>query len=579
MAGSWSLKKTGGFVVAVVLGAAALLFDWGCGSGVPLDDTATDPALMAEEEALTAAPAPSAARIHVVDLRSDLLSGAVNNAFEASILSFQGLVNRGAPRLFVIRNDTDRIWLDEIRAAFPAYQIITLASSWDAFAKAELKALVAPRMILYRASDSPLAVNNALSAAGVVGAVAVEESNRARFEGLGYTAAAEFGDLRGLFSPGNPKAAQNWGLTNLRPRTIEGMYCASLGDVRPSAPHLNGAIDYCVSRRMFVFMLATKPEYVEGVDTVSTQRKVLETYPRRAIAFGWWGKEPTDIRTMSEYGHSFMIGAGNHSLHVHLGRGAPPAQPKMALPEYRPRRAYVTFIVTQSSEALGYLQRVVHGLWTAPSQVQPGVLMRDRVPFTVMYSALQLHFQPLVAHYLATHQGAKQTLIDKGYGYANPSQMTQADRRAWLSRAKVQLEQAKIKDWIINDTGYTRAHFEEAAERLGVRSIFTINGDLSGSPEDDPPFTYKGVAIFPDPVDTRQAADESIHIQYTINAIKASAKHRQFIVVKLPYGIDPATLESLADRLTEACPKVTLLSADAFVRLYKANGDSGSADL
>ena len=77
-------------------------------------------------------------------------------------------MNRSAARAFVLDASIDRRWLtDEIPPAFPDRKIVTLTDPMDLFEHPELRAPVGDQMVVYDEGHGPLAVNDALSIAGI----------------------------------------------------------------------------------------------------------------------------------------------------------------------------------------------------------------------------------------------------------------------------------------------------------------------------------------------------------------------------------------------------------------------------
>lgn len=436
------------------------LVAWGLVAGLACNaaacrDVAHDATLSADEAEDAAAAlelagsAPAAATVYVVPLNSELKSSCpatdgtcVDPELIASVRSFQGLANATAPRLFVINSPADEAWLAQLTARYPHYGWHRLGSTQELFTHPAF-ADVTRRMVVFRREQSPIFVNAAITAAAVEQAVLVEGKYLPFFQQNGFQIAT---DLTGK-TFANPNALQNWVFDTYRKRCNNRMYGMSQGYL--NTPNPERGIDYYVRKRMCVYHIATDPKHENnhGFDSVQAQKRILASYKPMSMALGFWGNETADVPELSRHAHVVFLLGHNHSLLTHIGV---PPMPKPAGErtndvKFKAGKSYVTFVATQGSDAMGYHQNFTLDYLTAQSRFEPGRLVRDRFPFSIMSAAPQMHFQPAYFRTQAELM-SRQTFIDKGFGYTLLNQFPQKHRARWLQVASRFLELAKIRD-------------------------------------------------------------------------------------------------------------------------------------
>ncbi len=241
--------------------------------------------------------------LFAVDL---IASTAFPNRLHETLISFQGIVNRDRPRLFVIKWEEDYFWLSQLEKRY-GIDHTTLADPWEAFDRPELKALC-HQLVVYEKDDCELAQNAALTAAGVEGC-AILEANAEDLAAFGERGFTIHTDLRGLWS--SSEAAQAWAFANYHSRCHPALLAIERGHFKDN----NKGMDYMVQKAMFVLCLDSSGQYIS--DGQTTQRDCLASYPP-TVVFGFWSKEVKDIEFLSEFGHTQAGDGPNISVYNHL---------------------------------------------------------------------------------------------------------------------------------------------------------------------------------------------------------------------------------------------------------------------
>ncbi|MCX7013483.1 MAG: GxGYxYP family putative glycoside hydrolase [Candidatus Sumerlaeota bacterium] len=497
--------------------------------------------------------------IYAVDL---IKADSFPKSMYETLISFQGIVNRDQPRLFIIRYDEDYFWLAALEAYY-GYRRVMLDDPWQAFDQPDLKERC-HGLILFGKNDCELALNVALTLGGIRGcaAMAVDDKSLAEMTKRGFSVQE---DLRGRW-PSNEEA-QAWAFRNLRPQCTSDALAIARGSFKQ-----NVGIDYAVQQRMFVLCLDSTGQYVKDRDT--TQRDCLASY-KPTIIYGFWSKEVPDIAFLSRFGHTDAGDGPNISVYSHLPKIEGLKQKTFDdPPAYDPTKTYI-FVSFSQGDSLHFCQK--YNLWhlTDKSATEPGKRINERYSFGLMHSTLQSDIQPIVPRALNDLVAAPgQWFSGKGYGYANPTTLEENGfLDLYLSRSKEAMRRMGIVDFMLNDQNVQndpqRKIVTKIARVLQPRSIIMKHQLDPTEQFDDPLALVEGSLVIPDPVFDSADADKAgkFDAASTVERIEASAKKRQFFWVFLRHTVTVSDLEQLMDELTANHKDIAVLHPDVFIRL------------
>ena len=538
-------------VEALVALAAAGVF-WGASSTAQADNTAT----------IGAPPPPTS--IIAVDL--SVSGGYPNLRLKQFMLSFQGIVNRGQPRLFVIDSPEDYYWLGRLEQDYGISATI-LASPWDVFDNAALTALC-HQVIVYSDQDVGLAENAAVTMAGEYG-TAVAKIQDAHPTDLTDILAKGFTihtDLRGTFS--SNEQVNLWTFQNCRSATNPHVIAISAGALTGR----NKGIDYMAQQNMMVWCLDAKPQFLTDYNT--TQRDILASYSP-TMAYGFWVTEGKDVAALSRYGHWEVGHGGNISVYSQLPPRTGEAQrTTVALPPYEAGKKYVLFSFSQG-DACDFCQTWNLDNLQAESAAVPGARVCERYPFGLFQGTPTGDLQPNVVRGCYALKTDNQFFTGKPLGYNDPTVMDQYGfLDPWLAWSKPYLAKMGYPDCMINDSGTesdpSHAVMNKICAQVRPRSVLFKHQLHPAAAEDDPPEYIADVPVFGDPVFARDSAggDPDFDVAATKQAVLTSAAKRQFFWVFLDHTDTAGRLEQLLDSLAATNPEIVPLSTDRFVRLY-----------
>jgi len=507
---------------------------------------------------------PTASQIYVVDL---IKAESFPRKMADTLATFQGVVNRDRPRLFVIRYDEDYFWLSALEKCY-GFKPVALADPWLAFDKPDLKERC-DGLIVYGKDDCELASNVAVTLAGLRGCAIFEGNDRelADIQKRGFTVKE---DIRGRWK--TSEEAQAWAFKNLRPQCNPDFIAISRGGYHGATDK-----DLIVQQRMFVLCLDSTGRYIK--DAKTTQRECLASY-KPAIVYGFWSKEVPDVAFLSSFGHTEGGDAPNDSVYWHLPKPAEFKQKSFGEPpQYDPAKTYI-FVSFSQGDSLRFCQKF--NLWhlTQKSATAPGKLVRERYPFGLMHSTLQYGVQPIVPNVLydlVVAPGpsglAGQWFAAKGYGYANPSTLEEHGfLDLYLNRSREAMRRMGIVDFMLNDRGVegdpSRKIVTKIARVLKPRSIIMKHQLDAKEQFDDPVAFIEGVPVFPDPVFDLDDPDspKEFDVNLTVQRILESQKKRQFFWVFLRHQVTVADLEKLMDKLAAEHKNIVVLNPDVFIR-------------
>lgn len=487
-----------------------------------------------------------------------------------TVRSFQGIVNRDAPRLFVVEWEEDLRWVEILNNKYgDRIQLTEIQSEEELFTRPDFKSLC-NQLIAYDRTDSDLAMNGALTLAGIYGACVADTRDLDRMLGYGFKVAD---DRRGYEGWQTNEGVNAWAL-KLQPATNKEFYCVSEGHIRGTPK----SVDTAVSMGMLWFLLDSTGEHVEDQNV---QDQILAKYPPHSIATGWWSKEVHDVRKISSYGHTFATNSVNCSFFRHgeslfkIGKQNGPGE---ALPEIEPGKSYAFISYTQG-DALYFCSNRNMNQWTGESDGGSGALVREKYPFGLMHNSIQTIMQPLVPAYLYdSMEPPMQWFSGKAYGYAYPSTLLENGYLAeHLDKGGEAMRKMDLQDLMLNDRaaflGSTDTSLIEHIVHImdpKPRSLIIKHPFSEKAEEKDSPRVFNGIPAFGDPVMERTFEDKSMDIPATADAIHASMQHRQFFWVFLKNQAKSWEVEDLFQYL-ENDPRfknLVLMHPDSFIRLY-----------
>lgn len=502
--------------------------------------------------------AAAAEPLRVADLTQ---AESIPRSLIKTLATYQGIVNRDQPRLFLVRSQEDLFWLGEIEKRH-GLQTVRLADPRDAFDDPQLRALCSG-LIRYGKDDCEMAENVALTLAGLK-QCAIFSGNDNELAEMSRRGFAVREDIRGRWKTN--EEAQAWAFENLRPQCAPDVFAINRGGFKEAK-----GTDYMVQRKMFVLFLDTTGAYIQ--DGATIQRACLASYAP-TFAYGFWSKEVPDIAVLSEYGHCDAGDAPNISVFSHLPRPEAFAQKTIGeLPVFDPAKTFI-FISFSQGDSLNFCQTFNLRHLTERSASQPDKRVADRYPFGLMHSTLNYSTQPIVPAALYDLAAAPgQWFSAKGYGYANPTTLEQFGfLDLYLKRSKEAMRQMGIVDFMLNDRGVEgdpdRAIVTKIARELQPRSIVMKHQLDPAEQFDDPLAMIDGVLLLPDPVFDLDDPDspKQFDCALSLSRILESAKKRQFFWVFLRHTVTVSDLERLMDALAQNHPEIEILNPDVFIR-------------
>lgn len=498
-----------------------------------------------------------AEHIYVVDP----LNQAFNMSMLPTVLSFQGVCNKTAPRVYVVRYGHELEYLDYLAAQYGwTYEILPHVT--DVFDVPELRALCS-KLVVYDKDDNGLCLNVACTYAGLYDLALVEEDFLATMTAKGFTIQT---DLRNTFNGQTAEQTQAWAKNNLRSLCANDITAISRGELGGT----NYGVDYYVMRKMFVWCIDSTALYIG--DYATTQKAIMGGYASMTPAFGHWSEEVGDVHALSEYGLCVVGGGPNVSLFHHVAVTGPLTQTSALIPFYNASKTYINISFTQG-DGMIYCQRENKDFLTATSVTDPTKKVSDRYSYGLQQSASQWICQPVVPKYLYTLKNNKQFFSGKGFGYTNATELyNHGHLDAWIAKTRTYMDGIGHPDLKVNDAD-TEADANHTVlkyicQNLQPRAIWLKHQLHPASAEDDPAEIFYGKPVFGDPVFDREDANGNLLLNDTVNAIASSAGKRAFFWVYMTHRMDALELERLMDNLAANQPNIQCLNSDQLVRLF-----------
>ena len=294
---------------------------------------------------------PPAQQLQVADIRR------LSHAEKVLLFSLQGLVNRKQPRLYLITDDDDVLWLGELQrqgatgkpvvVADPLSLLTRFKDSYKGAVLCDPKVYVSPCVAVTLAGQKDLlVVENAALAAKLALPVTV--------------------DLRGKFA--DNAAALRYLRTTLLPQQDPYLTC-SLDPARFDG----GAIDHLIAAKASVFWITgPKAAHLPGAN-MEAELEELRTYlaalPLGAVVRGFWWhedgmglQEDDGVALGSRFGKITLVTDLITNLSVHSGVPATTLKqkPRPAPPKFDPSKVYVCFTMSDGDNLCtwrGYFKR------------------------------------------------------------------------------------------------------------------------------------------------------------------------------------------------------------------------------
>ncbi len=508
-----------------------------------------------------------------------------------TLKTFQGVVNRGAPRLFVVHDDWDDAILDNLMDYYTNYTWTELTGATQAQARAAVfnnttLNAICDEMIVYDEDDANLAILCAITEASRYGCCIVEDAEYSEMlNTLGFSVKY---DRRGYASWNSNTNCQSWARTQAQ--SYKTYYCSDIygmsDDSMKTTPRVRGA-DYMVKKKMITFLLDRDNKH--GTGTWSIQEDIIQTYPNQSISFGWWSSEGDDVTAVTEERQTTMGHGPNVSLLSELSApGALDQQLPTTVGIYNSNKTYI-FVSFSQGDALGFCQW--HNLyhWDEDSYLVSGKKIRELYEFGMMHTPLQTDHQPFIPYYYYDTQddlGKNVLFTGKGYGFNKPSTLYSNNALGgWCDEAADYMEACDLHDMMVADSGIQDNTVVlkniiknmDAHDGWVLRSILTKNNLDTTDDEDDDPVIYYNTPIFGDPVASVLDASNDMHAAFTANAIEDSMAERQFFWVFLNHSVTARKMEVLMDKLaTESrFDNLEVFHPDKFIKLYRKHSGCG----
>jgi hypothetical protein len=513
---------------------------------------------------------------------------------EELLYTYQGVVNRNGPKIYIISDFYEDNWTNWTAAQF-GDTFIEVTDPWALLANSDLNQYCR-EFVLYNSANCKLAPNAAATQAAIYPAACMMDNQDG---GATYNklVAAPYSfvlqeDMSSYWTgTGAEVACENWQKSHQLTNTTlsDSWYCLKQG-VWETYPGTPKGLDYCLSERMMVFMV--DKGNIWGLNNyTSCEELMLAHYPSLTTAFGWWVSSSTtsqqeDITVgdaLSAHKHGFYGHGYNCSFFKWYGVPAGQTMTQythhLSVTNYSPTTKYVVLSMSQGDNS-GWLTKLDTGYVTATSAnpAYPGVPIYQRYPFAMWCDTAQvtkISPWPLWKLYQLTW-GYDVRFMGKGFDYVKlPTLNAAGGLPDWDSASDSGMAAAGMTELAAIDyrssirNSATEVPLPQVnAEVTAARCLF-FRDDAGFSPgtENDNPTLVGGKWVFADPVKQRKDASGNFSASLTGEAIRNNS--RSFFWVF--YGTNPITdLEATADYLTANCPNVKILGLDQFVKLWLA---------
>jgi len=362
-----------------------------------------------------------------------------------TLVTLQGLVNREAPRLYIIFKDVDEWWLaSAARDLGIRVRFVGLDEAVRMFAKA------AAGYVVYDPA-LPDTINVGTTLCGIHDAVLVHPTWARWVEELGV--ARKLFDLRGNFS--DRVAAYTWLLENYWSKVDHTKLAVASTEYRTYSRYgRTFTSNIQVACRDYAVALKLLTVYLDPLERREREllERILSMMPNNSWVLGWYGEDEGEyVSLATRYGkyvavmmhHFGPTNFANPTVWMHL---RPPVEPRFPMPPVRPEvlgrgGIYITFYITDGDNLQWDHDMIV--LWRR----------RAGVPVAWTVSPFLLDVAPYMVYYYAKTASENDTFVcgPSGAGYIYPAQ-NKAYMRQYLPFTLPRLERSGLR--IVEVLGY-----------------------------------------------------------------------------------------------------------------------------
>ncbi len=333
------------------------------------------PAAPRPAPALRTKPLPPARHLEAIEVRGCTFEERV------LLLSLQGLVNRTLPRLYLIFNDSDRFWLQEMQRQGDTDAPVTAADPMSVIEhyRSEVRGAVL--------SDPKVSLSPCIAAC-LAGADRLLMATPELAQKFHLPVRA---DLRGKFRD-NP-AALRFLRTRLLPRLNPLLLCCL-----DPALFDSGALDQIIAARGIVFWITgTKAQHLPGANQpgeIAEIKALLSKLPLGGVVRGFWWhgddiglNEGAGVSLASRFGKMTVVSdyVANFSVFSGVSKPTLRQKPSPPLPPLDPAKIYYSFTMSDGDNLCTwrdyfrtYFDDPLHG--TIPIGWGMGPTLRDYAP-------------------------------------------------------------------------------------------------------------------------------------------------------------------------------------------------------
>ncbi len=400
-----------------------------------------------------------------------------------------GLINRPQPRVYVIFNDDDQYWLQQLAGAVPQ----TLCSARGNKALDALLTSYRPVVqgIIIYDPDLPDTVNVATTLAGQRDGI-VLDPGLARELRTPYALPLLL-DLR-TFGWQTRVQAYSWAKEHL----LAGCASRMVAGMNPGI--LNALRSFLVATRTFVYWLDTRPAFpnfsIEMLTERALVRQIYDEFPPGSLHLGWFVDEPTGVALTSQ--RAITVLASDYFDNLEVWTAIQPAtmleamaKPTQDVARAQQNKVYISFTMSDGDN-IQYCQHHMLGIWRDS--------LRGSLPIGWTLSPLLLEAAPALAAYYRETATENDELIagPSGLGYIYPSLWPAEHLSHFLERTGEYMQQLGMTtlnvldtDWLsrkglpwlsrLSLTGMTFRNSERRHEFVRTLAPYGLQGMLSGA--------------------------------------------------------------------------------------------------
>jgi hypothetical protein len=510
------------------------------------------------------------------------------------LYTYQGVVNRNGPKIFVISDSYEDNWVTWTAAQF-GDTFVQVTDPWALLSNTSLNQYCR-KFVAYNSANCKLAPNAGATQAAIYAAACMvdKQDGGATYNKL---VAAPYSftcveDMSAYWTgTGAEVACENWQRDHQLTNTVlsDSWYCLKQG-VWETYPGTPKGLDYCLSERMLVFM-ADKGNIWGLNNYTACEELMVAHYPTLTTAFGWWvdnaatgqQEDITVGEVLSAQKHGFYGHGYNCSFFKWYG--VPPGKTMtqythtLSVTNYSTTNKYVVLSMSQGDNS-GWLTKLDTGYVTTTSSnpSYSGVPIYRRYPFAMFCDTAQatkISSWPLWKLYQVTW-GYDVRFMGKGFDYVKlPALNAAGGLSDWDSVTQAGMAAAGMTELVAIDyqssikNNPTKDPLPKVLTEVRNARCLFFRDDAGFTPgtENDNPTLVGGKWVFADPVKQKQDAEGNFSAALTGEAIRTNS--RRFFWVF--YGAQPITdLEATGDYLTAHAPNVKILGLDQFVQLWLA---------